>query len=44
VSLQTQNPDYTMFVLDDEVRGVLAGTDGFNTYAGTALAIANLRS
>jgi hypothetical protein len=44
VSLQTQNPDYTMFVLDDEVRGVLAGTDGFTTYAGTALAIANLRS
>lgn len=44
VSLQTQNPEYTMFVLDDETRGVLAGTDGATTYAGTALAIANLRS
>ena len=44
VSLQTQNPDYTMFVLDDEVRGVLAGTDGVTTYAGTALAVAATRS
>jgi hypothetical protein len=44
VSLQTQNPDYTMFVLDDEVRGVLAGTDGGTTYTGTALALAALRS
>jgi predicted dehydrogenase len=44
VSLQTQNPTYTMFVLDDTERGVLAGTDGATTYAGTALAIANSRS
>jgi hypothetical protein len=44
VSLQTQNPDYTMFVLDDEVRGVLAGTDGGTTYTGTALALAAPRS
>ena len=44
VSLQTQNPTYTMFVLDDTERGVLAGTDGASTYAGTALAIANSRS
>ena len=44
VSLQTQNPTYSMFVLDDTERGVLAGTSGASTYAGTALAIANSRS
>jgi hypothetical protein len=44
VALQTQNPTYTMFVLDDEVRGVLAGTDGVTTYSGTALAVAAVRS
>ena len=44
VSLQTQNPDYTMFVLDDAVRGVLAGTAGAIEYAGTALALAGSRS
>ena len=44
VSLQTQNPNYTMFILDDAVRGVLAGTDGVTTYAGTALAVAASRS
>jgi len=44
VSLQTQNPDYTMFVLDDAVRGVLAGTDGAVTYEGTALALTGSRS
>ena len=44
VSLQTQNPDYVMFVLDDEVRGVLAGTDGATTYEGQKLGLVSLRS
>jgi len=44
VSLQTLNPDYTMFVLDDDVRGVLAGVDGATTYEGVALGLMSLRS
>jgi hypothetical protein len=44
LSLQTLNPSYTMFVLDDPVRGVLAGTDGVEIFAGTALAVATPRS
>ena len=44
LSLQTLNPSYTMFVLDDDVRGVLAGTDGVTVYTGTALAVTAPRS
>lgn len=44
VSLQTQNPAYELFVLDDTVRGVLAGTDGGTTYAGTGLSLLSVRS
>jgi hypothetical protein len=44
VSLQTQNPAYELFVLDDAVRGVLAGTDGATTYTGTPLSLLSARS
>ena len=44
VSLQTQNPAYTLFVLDDSVRGVLGGTDGVTTYTGTKLSLVAARS
>ena len=44
VSLQTVNPEYVLFVLDDTVRGVLAGTDGGTTYAGQGLGLIALRS
>lgn len=44
VSLQTVNPDYVLFVLDDTVRGVLAGTDGATTYEGQKLGLVALRS
>ena len=44
VSLQTQNPDYVMFVLDDATRGVLGGTDGSTTYEGKKLGLVSLRS
>lgn len=39
VSLQTQNPTYELFVLDDATRGVLAGTDGVTTYEGVKLSL-----
>lgn len=44
VALQTQNPAYELFVLDDTTRGVLAGTDGVTTYTGTQLSLLSLRS
>ena len=44
VSLQTQNPAYELFVLDDTVRGVLAGTDGATTYDGKQLGLVSVRS
>lgn len=44
VSLQSTNPDFVMFVLDDDVRGVLAGVDGGTTYDGVALGLLSLRS
>lgn len=44
VSLQTQNPAYELFVLDDAARGVLAGTDGATTYTGTPLSLLSARS
>jgi hypothetical protein len=44
ISLQTQNPEYVMFVLDDTARGVLAGTSGATTYEGQKLGLVALRS
>jgi hypothetical protein len=44
VSLQTQAPDYVLFVLDDSVRGVLAGVDGAITYEGVPLSLLAPRS
>lgn len=44
ISLQTQNPAYELFVLDDDARGVLAGTDGATTYDGKQLGLVSLRS
>ena len=44
VSLQTQSPDYVLFVLDDSVRGVLGGVDGATTYEGVPLSLVASRS
>lgn len=44
VSLQTQNPTYELFVLDDATRGVLGGTDGVTTYEGVKLSLVGTRS
>lgn len=44
VSLQTQNPAYELFVLDDTTRGILGGTDGATTYDGRQLGLVSLRS
>jgi hypothetical protein len=44
LSLQTQNSAYELFVLDDTVRGVLAGIDGGTNYTGTPLSLLSARS
>jgi hypothetical protein len=44
VSLQTVNPDYTLFVLDDTTRGVLAGTEGGDTFDGNPLGLISIRA
>jgi hypothetical protein len=44
LSLQTLNPDYVLFVLDDPDRAVLSGVDGSTTYVGPPLSLIEVRS
>jgi hypothetical protein len=44
LSLQTINPEYVLFVLDDPDRAVLSGVDGSTTYTGPPLSLIEVRS
>ena len=44
VSLQTLKAGFSLFVLDDPVRGVLGGVEGGDTFDGTPLGLLSLRA